>query len=150
MRAQAIALFFVILLGIATPVMAADDVRYGYIKIQDVTVQLKNDTAVINVHYTVDEGTRIIFFLLGKQDLKNKLNHILNYEGAQMRRIDLSSAEFIVDGASYSYGQGVYWYPSHSFNVVIPSLTIHSPQITRTFAMTDVFPDGIGYFDTEK
>jgi hypothetical protein len=150
MRAQAIALFFVILIGIATPVMAADDVRYGYIKIQDVTVQLKNDTAVINVHYTVDEGTRIIFFLLGKQDLKNKLNHILNYEGAQMRRIDLSSAEFIVDGASYSYGQGVYWYPSHSFNVVIPSLTIHSPQITRTFAMTDVFPDGIGYFDTEK
>jgi len=150
MRAQAIALFFVILLGIATPVMAADDVRYGYIKIQDVTVQLKNDTAVINVHYTVDEGTRIIFFLLGKQDLKNKLNHILNYEGAQMRRIDLSSAEFIVDDASYSYGKGVYWYPSHSFNVVIPSLTIHSPQITRTFAMTDVFPDGIGYFDTEK
>ncbi|MCX6687448.1 MAG: hypothetical protein NT112_03580, partial [Methanoregula sp.] len=90
MRAQAIALFFVILIGIATPVMAADDVRYGYIKIQDVTVQLKNDTAVINVHYTVDEGTRIIFFLLGKQDLKNKLNHILNYEGARMRRIDLS------------------------------------------------------------
>jgi hypothetical protein len=150
MRAQAIALFFVILIGIATPVMAADDVRYGYIKIQDVTVQLKNDTAVINVHYTVDEGTRIIFFLLGKQDLKNKLNHILNYEGAQMRRIDLSSAEFIVDDASYSYGKGVYWYPSHSFNVVIPSLTIHSPQITRTFVMTDVFPDGIGYFDTEK
>jgi hypothetical protein len=64
MRAQAIALFFVILLGIATPVMAADDVRYGYIKIQDVTVQLKNDTAVINVHYTFDEGTRIIFFFL--------------------------------------------------------------------------------------
>jgi len=150
MRAQAIAVFFVILLGIATPVMAADDVRYGYIKIQDVTVQLKNDTAVINVHYTVDEGTRIIFFLLGKQDLKNKLNHILNYEGAQMRRIDLSSAEFIVDGASYSYGKGIYWYPTHSFNVVIPSLTIHSPQVTRTFTMTDVFPDGIGYFDTEK
>ncbi len=150
MRAQAIALFFVILLGIATPVMAADDVRYGYIKIQDVTVQLKNDTAVINVHYTVDEGTRIIFFLLGKQDLKNKLNHILNYEGAQMRRIDLSSAEFIVDGASYSYGKGIYWYPTHSFNVVIPSLTINSPQVTRTFTMTDVFPDGIGYFDTEK
>ena len=150
MRAQAIALFFVILIVIATPVMAADDVRYGYIKIQDVTVQLKNDTAVINVHYTVDEGTRIIFFLLGKQDLKNKLNHILNYEGAQMRRIDLSSAEFIVDGASYSYGKGIYWYPTHSFNVVIPSLTIHSPQVTRTFTMTDVFPDGIGYFDTEK
>jgi len=150
MRAQAIAVFILILLGSVAPAVAADDERYGYITVQDVTVQLKNDTAVINVHYTVDEGTRIIFFLLGKQDLKNKLNHILNYEGARMRRIDLSSAEFIVDGAAYSYGKGIYWYPSHSFNVVIPFLTIHSPQITRTFAMTDVFPDGIGYFDKEQ
>jgi len=150
MRALAIAVFIIILLGSVTPAVAADDERYGYIKVQDVTVNLKNDTAVIHVHYTVDEGTRIIFFLLGKQDLKNKLNHILNYEGAQMRRIDLSSAEFIVDDASYSYGKGIYWYPTHSFNVVIPSLTINSPQVTRTFTLTDVFPDGIGYFDTEK
>ena len=149
MRAQAIALFFVILLGIATPVMAAEEVRYGYIQVQDVAVHLKNDTAVINVNYTVDEGTRIIFFLLGKQDLKNRLYHILNYDGAQMRRINLSSAEFTVDGAAYSYGKGIYWYPTHTFNVVIPSLTIRSPQITRTFSMTNVFPNGIGYFDNE-
>jgi len=149
MRAQAIALLVVILLGIATPAMAADEVRYGYIKVQAVTVHLKNDTAVINVNYNVDEGTRIIFFLLGKQDLKNKLTHILNYDSAQMRRINLSSAEFIVDDAAYSYGKGIYWFPTHSFNVVIPSLTIHSPQITRTFSMTNMFPDGIGYFDKE-
>jgi hypothetical protein len=149
MRALAVAVFVIILLGITTPVMAAEEVRYGYIQVQDVAVNLKNDTAVINVNYTVDEGTRIIFFLLGKQDLKNRLYHILNYDGAQMRRINLSSAEFTVDGAAYSYGKGIYWYPTHTFNVVIPSLTIRSPQITRTFSMTNVFPNGIGYFDTE-
>jgi hypothetical protein len=149
MRAQAIALFVIILLGIAIPAMAADDERYGYITVQDVSIQLKDDTAVIHVNYTVDEGTRIIFFLLGKQDLKNKLNHILNYDSAQMRRINLSSAEFVVNDAAYSYGKGIYWFPTHSFNVVIPSLTIHSPQITRTFSMTNTFPDGIGYFDKE-
>jgi len=149
MRALAVAVFVIILLGIATPVMAAEEMRYGYIQVQDIAVHFKNDTAVINVNYTVDEGTRIIFFLLGKQDLKNRLYHILNYDGAQMRRINLSSAEFTVDGAAYSYGKGIYWYPSHTFNVVIPSLTIRSPQITRTFSMTNVFPDGIGYFDNE-
>ena len=149
MRASAVAVFVIILLGIATPVMAAEEMRYGYIQVQDIAVHFKNDTAVINVNYTVDEGTRIIFFLLGKQDLKNRLYHILNYDGAQMRRINLSSAEFTVDGAAYSYGKGIYWYPSHTFNVVIPSLTIRSPQITRTFSMTNVFPDGIGYFDNE-
>jgi hypothetical protein len=66
-----------------------------------------------------------------------------------MRRINLSSAEFSVDAAAYSYGKGIYWYPTHTFNVVIPSLTIRSPQITRTFSMTNEFPDGIGYFDNK-
>ena len=149
MRAQAIAILIIILLCIAIPVSAAEEERYGYIKVQDVTIQLRNDTAVINVNYSVDEGTRIIFFLLGKQDLKNKLYHILNYDGAQMRRINLSSAEFFVDGAAYSYGKGIYWYPSHTFNIVIPSLSVQSPQITRTFSMTNSFPDGMGYFDAE-
>jgi len=149
MRAEAIAILFILLLIIVLPVSAADEKRYGYITVEDVTVQLRNDTAVINVNYSVDEGTRIIFFLLGKQDLKNKLYHILNYDGAQMRRINLSSAEFYVYDASFSYGKGIYWYPAHTFNIVIPSLTVQSPQITRTFAMTNSFPDGIGYFDTE-
>jgi hypothetical protein len=149
MRAWAIALCAIILLGIAIPAMAADDERYGYITVQDVSIHLKDDTAVIHVNYTVDEGTRIIFFLLGKQDLKNKLNHILNYDSAQMRRINLSSAEFVVNDAAYSYGKGIYWFPSHSFNVAIPALTVNSPQITRTFFMTTMFPDGMGYFDKE-
>jgi hypothetical protein len=147
MRAQAIALLAIFLFGIVTPAMGANEERYGYITVQDVHVNLKNDTALINVTYTVDEGTRIIFFLLGKQDLKNKLVRILNYDGAKMRRIDLHSAEFSVDGAAYSYERGIYWYPAHQFNIVIPHLTIQSPQVTRTYVMTGAFPDGMGYFD---
>ncbi|MCX6681805.1 MAG: hypothetical protein NTY71_02290 [Methanoregula sp.] len=147
MRAQAIAMLAIFLLGIVTPAMGANEERYGYITVQDVTVQLRNDTALINVNYTVDEGTRIIFFLLGKQDLKNKLYRILNYDGAQMRRIDLQSAEFSVNAAAYSYGKGIFWYPAHQFNIVIPSLTIQSRQVTRTYLMTSTFPNGMGYFD---
>jgi hypothetical protein len=149
MRAQAMAMLAIFVVSIITPVMGANEERYGYITVQDVTVQLRNDTAFINVNYTVDEGTRIIFFLLGKQDLKNKLYRILNYEGAQMDRIDLQSAEFSVDGAAYSYGKGIYWYPAHQFNIVVPSLTVQSPQVTRTFSMTSTFPDGMGYFDSK-
>jgi hypothetical protein len=94
----------------------------------------------------VDEGTRFIFFLLGKQDLKNKLLKILNYEDAKIQRIDLSSADFTVYNASYSYGKGIYWYPSHDFNVVIPSLTVQSPQTIRNFNNTKQFPGGMGFF----
>lgn len=146
MRARAIAMLFLVFMCIIAPVFAAEDDRYGYLKVSDITVQLENGTALIHVNYTVDEGTRFIFFLFGKQDLKNKLLKILNYDDAHMNHIDLSSAEFTVDEASFSYGDGIYWYPAHDFNVVIPNLTVKSPQVTRNFTMVRQFPGGIGYF----
>ncbi len=149
MRAYAIVLLFIISLCIVTPALAANEDRYGYIKVEDVTVQLDNGTAVIHVNYAVDEGTRFIFFLLGKQDLKKKLLKILNYDDAQITRIDLSSADFIVDDAAFSYGNGIYWYPSHEFNVAIPNLTIQTPQVTRNFTMAKQFPAGMGFFATD-
>lgn len=146
MRARAVALLLLILFCAVAPVFAAEEERYGYLKISEVDVRLDNGTALIHVNYTVDEGTRFIFFLFGKQDLRNKLLKILNYNDARMNHIDLSNAEFTVDEASFSYGDGIYWYPAHTFNVVIPNLTVRSPQVTRNFSMVREFPEGIGYF----
>jgi hypothetical protein len=150
MRACAIAMVFIISMCLVTPALAANEDRYGYIKVQEVTVQLDNGTAAIHVNYAVDEGTRFIFFLLGKQDLKKKLLKILNYEQAHVTRIDLSSADFIVEDAAFSYGNGIYWYPSHEFNVAIPNLTIQTPQVTRNFTQAKAFPAGMGFFATEE
>lgn len=146
MRARALAVLMLMLIWCAAPALAVSEDRYSYITVEDVQIKLNNGTAVIQVHYSVDEGTRFIFFLLGKQDLKNKLLRILNYENAKIERIDLSSADLTVYNASYSYGDGIYWYPSHTFNVVIPSLTVQSPQTTRNFFNTTYFPEGMGFF----
>jgi hypothetical protein len=146
MRAHTVALFLLLVIFLASPVLAAEEDRYGYIKVYDVDVQLDNGTANIHVNYSVDESTRIIFFFFGKQDLKNKLMKILNYEDAKILRIDLEGAEFTVNEAAVSYGDGIYWYPAHTFNVVIPNLTVKSPQVTRNFTMVREFPSGIGYF----
>ena len=150
MRAPAVALLIILSMCIAAPALAANEDRYGYLKVEDVAVRLDNGTAAIHVNYTVDEGTRFIFFLLGKQDLKNKLLKILNYDGARVKRIDLSSADFTVEDATFSYGNGIYWYPSHEFNVVIPTLTVQTPQVTRTFTMVKAFPAGMGYFSSNR
>jgi hypothetical protein len=146
MRASAVAVMILITICIVAPAMAANEDRYSYITVDDVTIGLDNGTANIHVNYSVDEGTRFIFFLFGKQDLKNKLLKILNYNDAQMKNINLSSADFTVKSASFSYGDGIYWYPSHEFNVAIPVLTIVTPQATRVFSMAKEFPGGIGYF----
>ena len=148
MRAYAVVLLIILTLSMAVPVMAANADRYSYITVQDVQIKLNDGRATIHVNYKVDEGTRFIFFILGKQDLKNKLMKILNYEDAQMNRIDLSSADFTVEDASVSYGNGIFWYPSHEFNVVIPKLSVKTPQVTRNFTMIKEFPGGMGYFTT--
>ena len=149
MRAYAVILLILVSVSLVIPVQAANEERYSYITIQDVQIQLDNESAVIHVNYKVEENTRFIFFLLGKQDLKNKLMKILNYQDARVNRIDLSNAELIVEDAALSYGNGIYWFPSHDFNIVIPKLTVSSPQATRNFTMTREFPDGMGYFATE-
>jgi len=146
MRAHALAVLILLFICCAAPALAASEDRYSYITVEEVHIKLDNGTAIIHVNYSVDEGTRFIFFLLGKQDLKNKLLKILNYEDAKIQRIDLSSADFTVYNASYSYGKGIYWYPSHDFNVVIPSLSVQSPQATRNFTNTKQFPGGMGFF----
>lgn len=148
MRAYAVVLLILLTLSMAVPVMAVNEDRYSYITVQDVQINLNNGSADIHVSYKVDEGTRFIFFILGKQDLKNKLMKILNYEDARMNRIDLSSADFTVEDAALSYGKGIYWYPSHEFNIVIPTLSVKTPQVTRNFTMTKEFPSGVGYFTT--
>jgi hypothetical protein len=150
MRISAVVLFFLLIVGMAAPVIAAQEERYSYITVQDVRIKLDNESAIIHVNYKVDEGTRFIFFLLGKQDLKNKLMKILNYNDAQMNRIDLSSADFTVENAAVSYGNGIFWYPSHTFNVAIPLLSVTTPQATRNFTTAKEFPGGMGYFATDS
>jgi hypothetical protein len=132
--------------GLVSPALAANDQLYGYVTINSVQIRLVNDSALIHLDYAVDEGMQFIFFLLGYSDLKNKLVTILNYDNSQVEDLNLSQADFVEDQASYSYGHGIYWFPSHNFDIVIPKLTVESPQVIRNFTNTDYFPYGIGYF----
>ena len=146
LRVLAVCLIFLVLVFNIATVTAATEDRYSYITVEHVTIRLDNQTAIIDMNYSVDENTHFIFFLFGDQDLKTKLLKILNYDKAKFNHIDLSTAELIVNSSSYSYGNGAYWYPSHEFNVAIPELTIETPQASRNFTMANNFPNGMGYF----
>jgi hypothetical protein len=134
--------------ALAVPAPAAAPDKYGYITIHDADITLSGGQAHITVNYTLDEPTRVIVLLLGKQDLKSRLLAVFNYQDAEVRAIELNRAELVVDDVSYSYGRGVYWFPEHSFNGIIPFLRITTPQVSREFISTGGVPNGIGYFDS--
>lgn len=147
MRGVAVAVTVLCMLSCMLPVVAANEEKYGYITIQNVEITLEKGKANINVQYSLDEPTRLIVLLLGKQDLKNRILKVLNYDDAEVVEIEMNRANLVVDDVSYNYGRGIYWFPSHQFNVIIPTLKIHTPQISREFSSTNVIPNGIGYFD---
>jgi hypothetical protein len=147
MRVYFIALAMLLIAGVTCPVMAAgEDAKYSYITVRDVHIELNKNQALIHVDYALDDGTQFIVLLLGKQDIKNKLVKMLNYEDAKVSSIEMTHADLVLDGISYTYGRGIYWFPSQKFNVVIPDLKVSSPQVTREYSMTSEFPNGIGYF----
>lgn len=146
MKRLALVVLVLLLVTMTAPALAADGERYSYITVRNVEIQVENDRATIRIDYTLDEGIRILVLLLGKSDLKSKVLKMVNYDNAYIREIEIDHAVLIVDNASDDYGQGVYWFPEHSFNVLLPKLRIKTPQTIREYSMTREFQDGIGHF----
>ncbi|RPJ53930.1 MAG: hypothetical protein EHJ95_01275 [Methanobacteriota archaeon] len=139
-----------LILALVSPVIAADEEKYSYIRVKEVSINVENDKAVVEIGYSLDEGIRLLILLLGKGDLKNKLLKIVNYEDATIQDVNLERAVILVDNASADYGDGCYWFPEHTFSVTVPSLEVRTPQTVRRFNMTKSIPVGIGHFGVDR
>jgi hypothetical protein len=135
-----------LLSALIPPAIAEGEERYSYIAVRDITVRLENEDAFVTMNYTVDGGIRLLVLLLGKSDLKQKALNILNFNDTEVRYLDLDRIEVRVNNVSDDYGRGSYWFPAHRFGVVVPSITIITPQDVRYYENVSEIPDGLGYF----
>lgn len=149
MRQVAAFMLLVLCLSLIAPASALYENRYSYLSVEKVTVHLDEKVATIDVDYAIDDGIRLLVSILGRTDLNHKVMRVINYDNARIQEIDLTHARLVVDNASYDYGEGSFWLPSHQFKVTIPELEVISPQTTRNFTSTTVFPKGMGYFGAE-
>ncbi len=125
---------------------AAEANRYSYLTVQSVTINLSGTQATVTAEYAIDPAIRPLVAVFGRGDLLHKVRGVLGFNDARVVDLTLERAVLVVDGASMDYGEGSYWFPSHAFGVVVPSLTVSSPQDTRRFNQTETFPRGMGYF----
>ncbi|MFW5638450.1 MAG: hypothetical protein ACOCG4_04215 [Methanoculleus sp.] len=133
---------------LAAPAAAGSDERYSYITVENVTVRLLEEDAVVTINYQIDSGIGLLVLLLGKSDLRQKVLDVLNFEGARVQTVDLEHAVVHVKNASNDYGRGSYWFPEHRFGVVVPSLTIVTPHDTKHYEKVSEITGGLGYFST--
>ena len=147
MKQVAVGVVLMLVLALITPSMAADEGRYSYITVQDVTIRLEKADAVVSMNYTVDDSVGFLVLLLGKSDLEQKVLNILNFNNVSVQHLGLDHAEIRVDGVANDYGDGTYWFPEHRFGVAVPSLTIITPQSARHYENISEIPGGFGYFE---
>jgi hypothetical protein len=148
MKWTTVGIVLMLLCVLVAPAMAGSEERYSYITVKGVTVQLVKERAVITVDYTIDQPIGFLVLLLGKSDLKRKVLQMLDFDDGVVQRVDLERAVVFVNNASLDYGHGSYWFPEHKFNVVVPSLTIITPQEIKSYEQVNRVPDGLGYFAT--
>ncbi|WP_342770395.1 MULTISPECIES: hypothetical protein [unclassified Methanoculleus] len=146
MKWVTIGLVLTLMSALVAPAVAGDDERYSYITVQNITVQLEKEDAVVTMNYTIDDGVGILVLLLGKDDLKQKALDVLNFNDTEVQQLDLDHAVVRVANVSEDYGDGSYWFPGHRFGVVVPSLTIKAPQDVRHYEQVSEISDGFGYF----
>ncbi|HDR73346.1 MAG TPA: hypothetical protein ENN85_05505 [Methanoculleus sp.] len=146
MQQWSLVVVILLLSGAVTPAMAADTGRYSYITVEQVDIYLVNDKATIDISYKIDDGIQFIVLLLGKSDLRNKLEYIVDYNGAEFKKIELNHAVLEIENASIDYNDGSYWFPEHEFGIMLPRLVVTTPQVKKEFANTSVLPTGVGHF----
>jgi hypothetical protein len=139
-------LCLLVLLLLAGGAAAAETSRYSYLTVDTVVINLSGTQATVVAEYRIDPGIRPLVAIFGRGDLHQKIRRVIGFEDARVVELSLDRAVIVVDRASMDYGEGSYWFPTHTFGVVVPSLTVSSPQDTRQFAQTDTFPRGMGYF----
>ncbi|MCQ2356444.1 MAG: hypothetical protein MJ014_05450 [Methanocorpusculum sp.] len=127
--------------------------HYGYITVNSVHVILEGVNAAYTINYSIDPWIAFLVFLLGKQDLKNRLLKIINPPASTsgqtqeivFQYVDNEKAIISVSNAAMSYGDNTYWYPKQEFAVTIPQITF-TASFTKTYNNTRVIERGFGYY----
>ncbi|MBN1168029.1 MAG: hypothetical protein JXA44_13010 [Methanospirillaceae archaeon] len=120
--------------------------KFGYITVTGMNITLKEGFAELHLDYEIDDGMRILALLFGNADLKTKIIDMLGFYDAEIESVDLDSADIVISDLEVIYGEGLYWFPPHQFQVTVPELTIITPQDRITYSRVTGIPDGICYY----
>jgi len=120
--------------------------KYGYITVTGLNVTLDEGIAEVHVDYIIDDSMKLLAFIFGQADLKEKVIEMLGYSDAEIKFMDAESADLIINDTEVIYGEGIYWFPPHQFQVSIPELIITTPQNSVTYSNVTGIPQGICYY----
>ncbi len=131
---------------ISSGVEAESPEKYGYITVNAINITLEEGFAELHLDYSIDDAMKLLGFIFGQADLKTKIVEMLGFYDAEIMDINLDSADIIIYDMEVIYGEGMYWFPPHQFQVSVPELTITTPQGSVIYSNVTGIPEGICYY----
>jgi hypothetical protein len=130
----------------STQAAEAESESKGYLTITSVLIDLQPGYADVHVTYKLDDAFRFLILMFGENDVKVRLLEILNFQNATLTRMDYETADLKVYDVHPVYGDGLYWFPAHEFEMIIPNLTIQSNQSCQQLFQVNRIENGIVYY----
>lgn len=127
--------------------------KFGYLTVDSVDYQLIGTGADITLKYKVDSWIEFLVYVLGKENLKQRVMSIANYpddrsaKDVTFKHVDLNTAIISVKDIVMDNGDGSYWFYQHEFGTTIPKVTFRTQAETvKTYTNIKTMERGFGYF----
>lgn len=140
----------VVLLGlllVSVPQTFASEIESGgYLTVNSVDISLKPGYADVHVTYSLEDAFRFLVLVLGENDMRSRLLAQLNFSNASVLMMNYTDADIRIYDIQTVYGDGLYWFPAHEFNINIPDVVIRTNQSCEEYENISRLENGIVYF----
>lgn len=125
---------------------AAETDEEGYLSIDSVTISLMPGYADVHVEYTLEDAFRLLAFMFGENDIRTRLQKNLAFSNATIISMNYTAADLKVYDIQQVYGDGLYWFPAHTFDCEIPEVIINTNLSSERYENISKLENGIVYY----
>lgn len=118
----------------------------GYLEVQSVAISLLPGYADVHVEYVLEDAFRVLAFMFGENDIKNRLLQKLAFTNVSIISMNYTAADLRVYDVQPVYGDGLYWFPAHTFGCEIPEVVISTNLSCERFENISTLENGVVYY----
>ncbi len=134
------------LLILVSQSFAATTDSEGCLRVESVTISLMPGYADVHTEYTLEDAFRVLAFMFGENDIKSRLLQKLAFSNVSVVSMNFTAADLKVYDVQPVYGDGLYWFPAHSFGCVIPEVVISTNLSTERYENIASLENGVVYY----
>ena len=105
----------------------------GPISIDSVVIVCGEGRATVYVTYSLADLSSFLYLVFGSSSLERSIMETLGFTDSYVVSVGIEEAELVLRDIATVYGDGIYWLPAHTFQTMIPTVEIRTPQEIITY-----------------